>query len=192
MSVDGRLRNDLSRDGSAVDVDVDRSLVDVVRRGRRQRRLRRIGAVTILTAVIAVLAVLGPSVLDVLRSQRQKPVAPTPAAATAIEGTYAVKIRRADTAGVRALGLEGLWQFTLRGDGLVTAEGPARSSVSTPPKQYQLLGDQLLTTAFASDTCSGLGVYRWAREGSALSFTLVTDACAARVVLFTAHPWEPR
>ena len=83
-----------------------------------------------------------------------------------------------------------MWQFTLRGDGLLNVIGPPNAGVSAPSSQYQVEGDRILTTAFASDRCSGVGIYRWRREGSILTFVTVSDACALRVVLFTSHPWE--
>jgi hypothetical protein len=73
MSVDGRLRNELSRDASDVDVDVNQYLDDVLIRGRRWRRIRRAGGTVVVGALIAVLAVAGPTVLDAIRSQRDVP-----------------------------------------------------------------------------------------------------------------------
>jgi hypothetical protein len=192
MSVDGRLRNELTRDASDLDVDVDRSLGDVVRGGQRRQRIRRVGGAVAVVAVIAAVALVGPAVIDIVRQQRTHPAHEGITAPGAIAGTYAIQINRADASGTPGLQLEGLWQFTLRGDGLVTVTGPAGANVPTPRSQYQLEGDRLLTTAFASDTCSGVGIYRWSRDGSTLSFTLVSDACAVRVLLFTAHPWQAR
>ena len=80
MSVDGRLRNELSRDASDVDVDVDRFLDDVVTRGRRWRRIRRGGGAVVVVALIAVLAAVGPAVLDAIRSQGDVPADPGPTA----------------------------------------------------------------------------------------------------------------
>ncbi|MDP9185113.1 MAG: hypothetical protein M3O29_05545 [Actinomycetota bacterium] len=190
MSVDGRLRNGLSRDASAVNVDVDNFLDDVVRRGRRQRRVRRIGAVAITLAMIVAMVVVAPTVRDAIRDHTKQPAVPQPPGA--IEGTYAVRIVSRDTSGPATSDLAGLWQFTLRGDGLLTAQGPPAASVSTSSTRYHVAGDQIFTTAFQSGTCSGVGVYRWSREGSTLVFTLVSDTCAVRVTLFTARPWEAR
>jgi len=189
MSVDGRLRNELSRDASRVDVDVDRFLDSVVTGGKRRRRIRRLGGAMAVAALIAVVALAGPAVLDVIRHQHDQPAAPVPAA---IEGTYAVRIGPEDVLGTPRLQVEGLWQLTVRGDGLLSLAGPTGSSISAPSSQYQLDGDRILTTAFASERCSGVGVYEWQREGSTLTFTLVSDACAVRVAVLTAHPWEAR
>jgi hypothetical protein len=190
MSVDGRLRNGLSHDASGVDVDVEGFLGDVVRRGRRQRRLRRIGAIATTTAMIIGIVAVAPIIRNAIRDQTTQPVAPVPP--EAIEGTYAVRIAPGDTTGLDVPSLDGLWQLTLRRDGLLTAQGPPATQLSTPPTQYHVDGDQLMTTAFESGTCSGVGVYRWSRQGSTLVLTLVSDACAVRVALFTAHPWEAR
>ena len=88
MSVDGRLRNGLSRDASSVDVDVDRLLGDVVRRGRRQRRVRGIGAATVAAAMIVAIVSVAPLVRDAIRDRTTQPVGPPPPGA--IEGTYLV------------------------------------------------------------------------------------------------------
>ena len=188
MSVDGRLRNGLSREAAGVDVDVDRFLEGVITRGKRRQLIRRIGAVTIVAALIGVGAAVSPAVLDVIRHQRDQTAVPVPPGSEAIEGTYVVRIQRADAADLQ--GAQGLWQFTLRADGLLNVIGPPDAGVSAPSSQYQVEGDRILTTAFASDRCSGVGVYRWQREGSILTFVRVSDACALRVVLFTSHPWE--
>src|SRR4051794_15602589 len=189
MSVDGRLRNELSDDASHVDVDVDQFLDSVITRGRRRQRIRRVGGVVTLAALIAIIALVGPPVLDVIRQQHDQPAAP---ASAMIEGTYAVRITPADTAALDARDLDGLWQFALRGDGLLTAQGPPATPVSTPPTQYHIEGDQLLTTALQSRTCPGVGVYRWSLQGSRLTLTLISDRCPVRVALFTAHPWDAR
>jgi len=188
MSVDGRLRNGLSREAAGVDIDVDRSLEDVLTRGKRRQLVRRVGGLTIVAALIAIGAAVSPTVLDVIRHQRDQTAVPGPPGAGAIEGTYVVRIQRADEADLQ--GAQGLWQFTLRGDGLLNVIGPPNAGVSAPSSQYQVEGDRILTTAFASDRCSGVGIYRWRREGSILTFVTVSDACALRVVLFTSHPWE--
>jgi hypothetical protein len=188
MSVDGRLRNDLSRDASRVDVDVDRFLDSVVTGGRRRQRVRRVVGVMAVAALIAVVGLATPAVLDAIRHGDQ-PAAAVPAA---IEGTYVVRIGPSDVRGTPRLDVEGLWQLTVRGDGLLSLAGPRGSSVSAPSSQYQLDGERILTTAFASEQCSGVGVYRWQREGSTLTFTLESDACAVRVEVLTSHPWEKR
>jgi hypothetical protein len=187
MSVDGRLRNGLSHEAASVDADVDGLLCDVVQRGRRLRRLRRVAGVTITTLMIVAIVIVTPAVRDAIRDHSTQPAAPP---LGSIEGTYMVQIERADTSGSGTRDLSGSWQFTLRGDGLLTAQGPAGATLSTQPTHYQVTGDRILTTAFASGTCSGVGVYRWSREGPSLSFAVVSDPCATRVALFTAHPWR--
>lgn len=190
MSIDGRIRNELTRDASEVDVDVERLLGRVVTGGRRKRRLRRVGAVVAAATVVAMIALAGPAVVDVIRHERGQPAEPGPAPATDILGTYAVTIRSTDVGGRGQL--QGLWQLSVRGDGLMTIVPPPDAGVSTLRSQYQVDGDRVLTTAFASDTCSGVGVYRWSRAGSTLRFTLVSDACELRVTVFTARSWVER
>jgi len=190
MSVDGRLRNGLSHDASGLDVDVEGFLGDVRRLGRRRRQIHRIGAVAITTAIIIGIVVAAPMLRNAIRDRTTQPAASLPP--EAIQGTYAVRIAPADTTGLDIRSLDGQWQFTLRGDGLLSVQSPPATQLSTPSTQYHVDGDQLLTTAFESRTCSGVGVYRWSRQGSALILTLVSDACPLRVALFTAHPWEAR
>jgi hypothetical protein len=191
MSIDGRIRNELTRDASEVDVDVERLLGTVVAGGRRKLRMRRVGAVLAAAALVAIVALTGPAVMDVIRHQREQPAEPAPAAAD-IVGTYAVRIQPSDVRGSDQLRMQGLWQLTVRGDGLMTVVTPPNAGISTLRSQYQVDGDRVLTTAFASDTCSGVGVYRWSRVGSILRFILVSDACELRVIILTAHPWEAR
>ena len=192
MSVEGRLRNELSRDAGSIDVDVERSLGRVVVRGRRRRRLLRAGGVAIVAAVIALIAAVGPTVTEVIRDHQTRPANPGPTAAASIQGTYAVRIRRSDTVAVGDAGLDGLWQFTVSGDGLISIVSPGGAKVSTARTQYHIEGDQILTTAFASNACADVGVYRWIREGSTLTFTRISDPCPIRVVLFTSRPWDAR
>jgi hypothetical protein len=191
MSIEGRLRNELTRDASAVDVDIERSFSTVVVGGRRKLRMRRAGAVVAVAAVVAIVTVAGPAVMEVIRHQHEQPAEPVPTAAD-IVGTYATTIQPTDVRGADALRLQGLWQLTVRGDGLITVVTPPGAVISTLRSQYQLEEDRILTTAFASDSCSGVGVYRWSRLGTTLLFTLVSDACELRVTIFTAHPWQAR
>jgi hypothetical protein len=190
MSVDGRLRNELNHDASEIDFDVERSLGTVVAGGRRKIWMRRAGRMLVVTAVVAIVAFAGPPVIDVLRHQRERPAGPRPAPAD-IVGTYATTIQPTDVRGADAR-LQGLWELTVRGDGLITVVTPPGARISTLRSQYQVEDDRILTTAFASNMCSGVGVYRWTRAGSTLRFALVSDACKLRVMIFTAHPWEAR
>lgn len=189
MSVETRLRNELSRDASFVDVDVDRSLGDVVRGGKRRQRLRRVSGAMVVMALIAGVATIGPGILDIIRHQRNEPASPTPTAP--IVGTYTTRLEDSDPA-LRGLGLSGQWQLTLRSDGVMTVTGPLGAKVSTSRTQYQLQDGTFLTSAFASETCSGVGVYRWFRDGATLTLTQVSDACDLRVALLASHPWTAR
>lgn len=191
MSVDGRLRNELTRDASHVEVDPERFLGTVVAGGRRKVRIRRAAVVIALAASIAILVFSGPALMNVLRSQHERPAHEGPPP-TELIGTYATTIQPTDVTGVEAKRLIGLWQLTIRGDGLITVVTPPGAKASTLRSQYQVEEDRMITTAFASNRCSGVGVYRWSREGPALRFTLVSDACPLRVTIFTAHPWEAR
>src|SRR4051812_16032697 len=138
MSVDGRLRNELSDDASHLDVDVDRFLDRVVTRGRRRQRVRRVGGAIALAALAAVVALTGPATLHVIRHQHDQPAAPVSAP---LEGTYAMRIGPDDIVGTPQLHVAGLWQLTVRADGLLSLAGSRVSSVSAPSSQYQLDGD---------------------------------------------------
>jgi hypothetical protein len=192
LSIDGRLRNDLTRDASLVDIDASLFLDPIVTGGRRRRRLRRAAGAAAILALAAIVVLAGPAVLAVIRHEHQRPAEPVPTAPGGIVGTYAARILTADVRGVRGVDLQGLWQLTLRSDGLINVVTPRNAGISSSPSEYQIEDDRILTTAFASNTCSGVGVYRWSRFGSTLRFTLVSDACDLRVAIFVGHTWEAR
>jgi hypothetical protein len=187
MSVDGRLRNELTHDASEIDIDAERFLGVVVARGRRRRRLRQLGGVTVVAAVLGVAVLTGPAIVDLIRTQRNEPAHPSPP--VSIVGTYTTRIERADAAALRGLHAEGQWLLTIRSDGVIAMTGPAGAEVSTPGTRYEIDGDRILTSAFASQTCSGVGAYRWSRDGSALTLILESDACQLRIAILTGHTW---
>jgi hypothetical protein len=192
MSIEGRIRNELTNDASKVDVDLEPLLSAVVIGGRRRIRVRRVAGLLAAAALVAIVIAAGPSVVDVIRHQHEQPAAPPSVTRADILGTFAVKVQPSDIRGRGQIHLEGLWQLTVRGDGLITIVPPPDAAIAPPASQYHVDGDRLITTAFASRSCSGVGEYRWSREGSSLRFTLVSDACELRVMIFTAHPWESR
>jgi hypothetical protein len=195
MSIDGRLRTELDRDASRVDVDVDRVLDTTISRGRRAVRIRRVSRIVLVAAIAVMIALAGPAVVDVLRDQQRshdrEPASRSPVAGSLV-GTYATTIRAVDVIGGGTQRFQGLWQLTVRGDGLITVVPPPGAQVATLRSEYQLDGDRLLTTAFTSETCSGVGVYRISRQASTLSLTVVSDACELRTTVFASHPWTAR
>jgi hypothetical protein len=195
MSIDGRLRTELDRDASRVDVDVDRFLDTTLSHGRRAIRARRVSRIALMAAFAVMIVLAGPGVLDVLREQQRshdREPAARSAVAGSLVGTYATTIRAADVIGDGTQRSEGLWQLTVRGDGLITVVPPPGARVATLRSEYQLDGDRLLTTAFTSATCSGVGVYRISRQASTLTLTVISDACALRTTVFASHPWTAR
>jgi hypothetical protein len=186
MSIDSRLREGLQRSMSAIDANTEGHFDDARRRGHRRVIVRRGVAVLAVVAAVATVSFAGPAVLDVLRSQRQQPATKPPP--TPITGSYSVKITGEEASGLGAPGSAGMWLLTLRADKVLELASLKNTNVGGS-SQYQLTGSEMLTTALASPSCTGIGRYRWSRSGSTLAFTLVSDPCALRVAIFSTHPW---
>jgi hypothetical protein len=184
MSIDSRLREGLQRSMSAI--DVEDHLDDARRRGRRRVVVRRAVAVLAVAAAITTITFASPAVLDILRSQHEQPATKQPP--MPITGSYSVKITREEASGLGAPGSAGTWLLTLRADGLLELASLKDTNVGGS-SQYQLTGSEMLTSALASPSCTGVGRYRWSHSGSTLAFTLVSDPCALRVAIFSTHPW---
>ncbi len=187
MSIDSRLREGLRRSMSAIDTDAERSLDDARRRGRRRATVRRTVTVVAVAAIIATVAFAGPAVLDALHGQRQQP-ATTPSPLP-ITGSYSARITVADAARSGVPGSAGTWLLNLRGDSVLQLASLRNANLGRGTTQYQLSGTSFITTALASPSCTGIGRYDWSRNGSTLTFTLVSDPCALRVEIFSTHPW---
>lgn len=193
MSVDRRMRDGFHRSAPALEPEPQPALERVLARSRRIRIMRvAIAAVAIVASVIVV-TLLGPGVIDVLRSDHERPAQPP--SSTGIVGTYVVDVSGSSDPALVSQGLAGEWRFGLQSNGLVVVQAPVEATI-LPGRlsyQYQLDRDRMITNLFANDLCSGQtsGTYVRQRSGAALVFTLVDDPCAVRVALLTSGPWRP-
>jgi hypothetical protein len=188
MSLDARVRDALERSSLIVDPDVRRDLATVRRKTRRAIIRQRVGLTVLAACVIAAAVFLGPRVLDVIRSQRQRPASsPSP---SVLAGSYRVDLSGAGGS-LSAAGLEGRWSITLEGDGSVLWHAPSGPPEGLPRDTYQVSGDSIVTNLFANDLCrgSGVGSYSWNLSGGTLTFVAVSDGCDVRRAVLTSGPW---
>jgi hypothetical protein len=186
MAIDARLRDGLQRSMSAIDVDPDSRLDDARRRGHRRVVVRRAASVVAFAAVVVIVTLAAPGVLDVLRDQRHQPAkAPS---LLPIAGTYTATITTRDAHGDSRLA--GTWLLTLDRDGTLDLASLTNGDVGRSVTQYQIGDGRFLTTALSGRSCSGVGRYTWSRNGSTLTFTIVSDPCALRVAIFSSQPWK--
>ena len=186
MAIDARLRDGLQRSMSAIEVDADHSLGDARRRGLRRLIIRRVASVIAVAAAIVVITLAAPGVLELLRDQRHQPAKPP--SLLPIVGTYTATVTAGDAHGDARS--EGTWLLTLDRDGTLDLASLTNGDVGRSVTQYQIDGGRFLTTAFSGTTCSGVGRYTWSREGSTLTFAVVSDPCALRVTIFSSRPWK--
>ena len=188
MSVDQRLRNGLARIASDVTVKQSAALEVVQGRARRQGRIVRTAQVLAVAAVLAV-GMLVAVPLGLGRPPSEPAVPP----GTELDGTYVVDV--ADTTANLRMGVAGRWVVTLRPNGGFEVIPPDTYQHPHSGITYRVEGDQLRTDALVSSPgCQAagtyVGTYRWTRTDSNVRFVLVSDACPARMALFTGQDWE--
>jgi hypothetical protein len=188
MSIDHRLREGLDRAMSTIDIDVDQHLDRARRVGRRRAVVRRTLTVVAVAAAIVVAALAAPAVLDAIRSQRHQP-ATTPSP-LAITGSYVSTITDQEATSAGDPRAAGSWVLRIRGDGILELASLKHADLGGGSSQYQLTGEEILTTALSSPTCTGVGRYAWSRRSDTLSLVAVSDPCALRVAVFSSHPWN--
>jgi hypothetical protein len=184
MSLDRRLRSDLSDAASPYAPDVEAVLGSVTARGRRSRARRRVAGATLAGVAIAVgLVVVRPgSPADEVQS------AATTVPAGAIEGRY-VAMLTPEALGDDP-GLSGGWTMELGADGSIALTPPGEPDAGT--YVYSLDRDVLRTNAFVDERCAGLpnGSYRWRLVGDQLTLVRTSDACAVRVAVLASATWR--
>lgn len=133
-------------------------------------------------AIVAVLGGCGDG------SGAEDPARP---AAAPLDGTYVATFSGRERSGPSDPGPErGRWTLRLRGE---------NGSYNNVPKGFgypigppiRIAGDTM--TLGPTEICakSPAGArYRFARQARVLRFTKISDGCAARVTLLTAHPWR--
>ena len=70
------------------------------------------------------------------------------------------------------------------------AAGCTLNSSSVYNGDFVVAGDQVTFHQVQSD-CGGSFVYSWQLVGASIAFARVRDSCTPRIVIFTAHPWNP-
>jgi hypothetical protein len=188
MSIDSRLREGLQRSMSTIVTDPEEHLERARRQGRTRVVIRRVVKSVAVAAVLVAVALAGPVVLDAVRSQRREPIATPPA--LPIVGTYMVRITATDAGAIGVPQAAGTWLLKLQGDGVLELAPLQNGNPGGGSSQYQLAGNDFITTALASASCQGVGTYTWSRSGSSLAFTVVSDSCALRVAVFSLGPWR--
>jgi hypothetical protein len=106
---------------------------------------------------------------------------------TDLAGTFAILIASAD---VPRADEAGFWALTLSDDGTyVFGRAPTDAHSNTG---ILTVADDKVTFSDeeGEGACPGPGTYSWTREGEALIFTLVDDACLVRKIQTTAHPYS--
>jgi hypothetical protein len=187
MSIDRRLRAGLHRSAEVVRPDVSFALQAVERRARRQRRIVAIARFATVAAVAVVAAIVGTVAVHGRPSSGTRVL---PAGQPA--GTYVVDIPTSDIA--QQQGMAGRWVVTLLPDGVLQITPPDAFTGNPYGASYRLDGDLLRTNAFMSMpgcqlSSNPIGVYRWIRTPTELTFTVVADTCDARRLLFGGQGW---
>jgi ketosteroid isomerase-like protein len=109
-------------------------------------------------------------------SAQSQPAAPAQGQAAFPVGTYAAK----DQQGT-------LWALDFKSDGTVTVKMDEQSLA--PDITYTIKDDQIEISAGTTNAmCSGKGTYKWAFDGKALTFQLVSEPnCQPRQVVLTGN-----
>ncbi len=189
MSVDQRLRNGVARIASEVTVDPSSALKIVQSRARRQVRMIRIVQVFAVAAAVALGVMVVPPAFDHVRQPTDPAVQP----GSELEGTYVVDV--IDNPANRTAGVVGRWVVTLGPNGLIEIIPPSTYPGPRTGPTYRIEGNELRTDVLVESvgcqaTGAFVGIYRWARNDTILRFVLISDACPARIALFTGQDWE--
>jgi hypothetical protein len=195
VSLDRRLREELSRDAESIVTDVERSL-DTVEAGARRRP--SVGSPALLAVAVVVAVALAVRLGASSPSAPGGPGASPANAASAtpayddIAGTYAVTLDPADATVARD-GVGGTWTMRLLDDGEVFLSPPATFGEGSSPLSgvaFSLVADRFRTNLFYNTFCSSIGTYTWVLQGGRLSFTPVDETCSVRRTLLSTAPWQ--
>lgn len=189
MSVDRRLRSGLARMAAEVDAAPSPALGLVRARARRRNRMGRGVGVLAVAFATALLVVAAPRAVDLVTKNRQPTVRPS----SPLVGTFVVDL--AGTPANRRAGVVGRWVVSFRPDGSVDLNPPTTYRLSRTGQSYRVDGDRLRTDVLVDTVgCQAegafVGTYRWTLDDTTLRFALVSDACPARIALFTGQDWE--
>ena len=162
MRLERRIREGTERNAGVLESDVEGSFSTVVREARRRRRIRWAFSTVVAVTVVSAAIVLAPGVLDALRVPRTPAIgtvptqttSPSPAQDSGTPATFARIVSRG-LAVVRANGLVGRWSIAIDAEGLVRLQAPAGFVGPVDSWPLTLGADELRTSAFGADLCSG-------------------------------------
>jgi hypothetical protein len=170
---------------STIDVETERLLQEAARRGHRRVVVRRAVTSVAVGVALVITAALAPAVLGALHDQRNAPASkPSP---LPIAGSYTTTITAQDPGISGAPDAVGRWVLTLGGDGQLDLASLTNGDLARSITEYQATQTELLTTALGDAGCTGVGRYTWSREGSTLTFTVVSDPCRLRAAIFSSR-----
>ena len=135
-----------------------------------------------MAITLTVLAVPG------LACTRSRPHFPTGSYTTTMTTADAPPSSRADSTAAGP----GEWTIVFGNDGRLQVRHAGQTVVEA---DYTVRGDQFtISNETGPEACTeeGPGTYRWQTKGGALVATVLNDACAGRVTVFTKHPLVKR
>lgn len=199
MPVERRLREGTQRNAAVIDPDVDRVLGAVLRRGLRRAIVRRSMSVAVAIPAVLGALVLGRQVLGSPGNVRpatgstSTPLTSVTPSPPSIGGTF-TRTLRANRAVVQANGIAGAWTIGTDARGRTRLLAPSSFAGASTSRPFALQGNELRTDAFVGGLCRGLpaGTYTWAKAGSYLVLTAVSDPCDARAWVLSSGPWRLR
>ena len=204
MSLERRLREELQREASLIEPDVERDVwvcrstfattqgnrsgATACRDGSGGRRDHPAGAGSSPRRGAGRSPSPSPTA-----SIETSPSASGAADALQIAGTYLTTLDAADPA-VKRDSLAGTWTMRLQPDGAVFLSSPASfvpGAVGVSGVAFSLVGDRFRTNLFYNEYCNSIGNYVWSRAAGGLTFTSVDDTCTIRRTLLATTPWLP-
>lgn len=137
-----------------------------------------------------------------------RPASPTSAAAQSsgaaaapeadLQGVYVMTISKEDLSANKDVPADlicenaGVFTYTLSAGrwNLLQTAAPGCAPVNTTINgDWKLSGDQMVFHGDEDLGCEKDYVYGWKSDGTTLTYTVVKDSCAPRVVIFTTRPW---
>jgi hypothetical protein len=194
MSLDRRLREGLDRLAEEIEPDIEGRLRSTLERGNRPRFVTFALPVAASAAAILLVAVVAPSLFALLHGEIGPPIGasqvPSPSALSLV-GAYTATVASGDPA-VQEHNLDGAWTVEFDANASLKVTAPTGFTGTRTGYSYEVNDERLITDLFSSDVCTTLlpGTYRWARDGSTVTFTAIDEPCAGRASLLAGQPWQ--
>jgi hypothetical protein len=184
MPLDDRLRAGLARNAATFEPDEDTAFTLVTHPRRSTGRATR----TVLIAAAAVAFVVTLGVLQ-RPNQPQAPSSAPISTPPTLTGRYWTIVAESET--VPAYDIAGRWEIRLDPSGILDVRPPPAYTGVVTAQLFQSTPEEFRTDLFGTDLCSGHlpGMYRWNRNDKTLTFSVVDDLCAARVMILTDRLW---